>query len=101
MHHPGVAVKRNSGVSAVTLGKVPGSGLGIPDSLAATLGNVLGSGLGIPDSLAATLGMCWGQTLKSLMGLQQHFSLEFWLWLECDALQLNCGPVVHPANELG
>ena len=55
MHHPGVAAKQNSGMSAVTLGKVPGSGLGIPDILAATLGNVLGSGLGILDGVAATL----------------------------------------------
>ena len=83
MHHPGVVAKQNSGMSAVTLGKVPGSGLGIP------------------DSLAAALGMCWGQALGSLMELQQHFSLEFWLWLERDALQLNCVPVVRPANELG
>ena len=29
------------------LDEVPGSGLGIPDNLAATMGEVLGSGLGI------------------------------------------------------
>ena len=37
------------------LGMVPGSGLGIPDSLAATLGNVLGSDLEILDGFAGTL----------------------------------------------
>ena len=31
------------------LEKVPGSGFGIPDNLAATMGDVLGSGLGILD----------------------------------------------------
>ena len=31
------------------LDKAPGSGLGIPDNLAATLWDVLGSGLGILD----------------------------------------------------
>ena len=35
------------------------------------------------------------------MELQQHVSLEFWRWLERDAPQLNCVPMVRLANKLG
>ena len=35
------------------------------------------------------------------MALQEHSSLDMWLWLERDVVQLNCVPVVYPVNELG